>query len=288
MQYKTILAAPVVQLTWHWGQGTLAALIDDRVSVSRVVVLNESVMQTGMAGDISIVQCSNTCVSMHITGLSEAWIEDTSIVVKGLSVANSCFVVWNGKMARVYRVDGHLRSIEPIEPFLCTGHSMVVADATHIVEEALFIVENSVVRIVNFAGMQKASITFTESEGLPMHIHLNGKFLAIVTNIGIIKIIDVHAPTKPKLLGSAGRIYDPVTGMGIGATMLPPPTAAASSAAGSSSKGPSSDGATDGPTAINGYLAIRSIKINCDGTRVAVITDFVEGALQVITVLPTV
>jgi intraflagellar transport protein 140 len=272
LQYKTQLGAPVVQLTWHWAQGTVAALIDDKESVCRVIVLSESVMHSSMSGDISVVQCSNSSVSIHLGGLSEAWVEDTGVVIKGLSVSRSCFVVWNGKMARVYRVDPHLRSIEPIEPFLSAGLAMAVADNVHITEESLFVCDQSLVRIVNFGGVQKGSISFTEAEGLPSHVDINGKYLAVLTNTGVVKILDVTAPTKPKLLGSAGRVYDPVTGMEIGSTSLIGKPVNASN-------GNNNQSADDAKA--NCYLNVRKIRVNCDGTRVAVLIDFVEGSLQI-------
>jgi hypothetical protein len=283
LQYKTNLGAPVVQLTWHWAQGTIAALVDDKESVCRVIVLSESVMHSSMSGDISVVQCSNNSVSIHLGGLTEAWVEDTSLVIKGLSVARSCFAVWSGKMARVYRVDAQLRSIEPIEPFLTPGLAMAVADSVHITEESLFIADQSLVRVVNFFGVQKGSISFTEAEGLPSHVDINGKFLAVLTNTGVIKILDVTAPTKPKLLGSAGRVYDPVTGMEIGASSLigkPVSGAGSSSSANNNNNQLGDDG--NGNSKANCYLNVRKIRVNCDGTRVAVLIDFVEGSLQVV------
>lgn len=43
-----------------------------------------------------------------------------------------------------------------------------------------------------------------------------GQYLAVLTNTGVIKILDVKKPTQPKLLGSAGRVTDPKTGTSIG------------------------------------------------------------------------
>lgn len=236
----------------------LAAVTEDRV-----IVLSESVMHSSMCGDLSIVQTTNCEVSIHLGGMPESWIEDTSLVVKGLSVARTCFVVWSGKAARVYRVDAQIRSIEPIEPFLTNGQAIAIADASHIIDEALFIADQGMIRVFNFGGTQKGSIAFTEAEGNPLHLDINNKYLAAVTNFGVVKILDVHAPTKPKLLGSAGRICDPATGAGIGGQSL------------------FSGAQADYDGRLNN-LTVRKIRVNCDGTRVAVLVDLVEGALQVL------
>jgi len=62
-----------------------------------------------------------------------------------------------------------------------------------------------VVKINNFRGTQKGPlVSFSEAEGTPEFLDINGKYLAIVSNKGCIKVIDVHTPTKPKQQGSAG------------------------------------------------------------------------------------
>lgn len=180
---------------------------------------------------------------------------DTGMVVRGLAVARSCFVVWSGKCARVYRVDSQMHNVEALEPFTTPGGAMAIADVNQILDEALFVAEKDMVRIVNFQGTQRGSISFTETEGNPEKVDINGQFLAVVTNFGVVKMLDVNTPTRPKLLGSAGRFLDPLTGVSIGSKLPLPATLL--------------------------QLSVRSIKVNCDGSRVALLTDQVEGALQV-------
>lgn len=42
---------------------------------------------------------------------------------------------------------------------------------------------------------------------MPEFLDVNGRYLAIVSNKGYIKIIDVFNPSKPKQQGSAGNTY---------------------------------------------------------------------------------
>ena len=72
--------------------------------------------------------------------------------------------------------------------------------------------------------------TFTEAEGKPRHLDVNGKFLAVGTSGGRIKVYDVSRGREPKEVGSGGSFEVRETGEPIG--------------------------------------AIRSIKVNSDGTRV--------------------
>ena len=238
--YKTQLPSPIHMLTWHAGQSTVAAVTDDGA-----VVLAETKLSSSMCGDLTVVQTSSHEVTIHIQSTNESWVQNTGLPVRGLAVGKSCFVVWTGKTARVYRVDPQLLKCEPQEPFPCTGKAMAIADASSIVDDALFIAEQSLVKVCNFTGTQKGSISFTETEGNPEHVDLNGQYLGVVTHRGVVKAFDVHSPSKPKPMGSAGS--------------FPSATAAASAPA----------------------LSARKIKINCTGTRVAILADRLEGALQV-------
>ena len=56
-------------------------------------------------------------------------------------------------------------------------------------------------------GSVMTTLSFTEAEGRPMHLDANGKFLAVVTNKGIIKMFDVSR-REPKQLFSAGKFSE--------------------------------------------------------------------------------
>jgi hypothetical protein len=191
--------------------------------------------------------------------------------MRGLAVGNSCFVAWSGKVARVYRVDLQLQRYDALEAVQTTGTAMAIADASHIIDETWFVADGSVVKVLNFGGTVRGTISFSEGEGLPTHLDLNGKFLAVVSNKGIIKIVDVHAPTKPKQLGSAGQFF----------TAKPTSTVAAGKRGASSSAATAAAAeeaaaallAADGkavPTVEN--TRIRKIRVNSAGTMVAILT----------------
>ena len=96
-------------------------------------------------------------------------------------------------------------------------------------------------KICNYSGVTKGSITFSEAEGTPELCDVNDKYLVIITNKGLMKVMDVHIPTKPKYLGSLCKFTH--------------------------------DFAT--------ILSVRCIKVNCNGTRIAILADHVEGTLGV-------
>ena len=241
LYYKTSLNSPIIQLSWYGGKGTVAAVTDDGV-----VVYTETVMQSGMCGDLAVVQTASHDIAINIIGYQEQWKENTGMLVKGLHVGGGCFVVWGGKAARVYRVDSALNNIEPLEPFSSSGRAMAIASASEkgVSDDTLFIAESGIIKACNFSGVQKGTITFSESEGQPEFIDINTRYLAVITTKKYIKIYDVSKPKDPKQL-SIGRFTD----FGVGDD--------------------------------ESNIRVRSFKVNCDGSRVAILADHVEGNLQV-------
>lgn len=213
------------------------------------MILNESVMHSAMSGELYVLQTSSQEVSILSQASTQPINIDTGMQVRGMAIGRSCFVVWNGKVAKVFRSDTHLARFESSEPVKTAGVSMAIADASHIVDDAWFIAENNVVKINNFGGTQKGSINFSEVEGSPEYLDINNRYLVVVTSKGYIKFFDIHTPTKPKQLGSSGQFLI--------------------------------NGAVGAAAAVGSSLKIRKVRVNCSGTRVAILTDNIEGALKI-------
>ena len=276
------MSSPVHQLSWYGGQGTVAVVTDEGVTV-----LTETITRCAMCGSLAVIQTDSHTVSIHITGTPTVWTENTDMLIQGLSVGASCFVVWNGKTARVYRVDAQLSAVEALEPFLCSARAMAIADASHITDEALFATEQGMVKVLNFSGVQKGSISFTDAEGAPEHLDINTCYLAVVTVKGVIQIHDIKKPTRPQPIGSAGKFTAlPLSLPDDGPVGLP--SAAVSGGGGSGSPslatskltlGLTGKGSPSAPNTVS--LKVKEIKVNCKGNRVALLAAHVEGALQV-------
>ena len=283
------MSSPVHQLSWYGGQGTVAVVTDEGVTV-----LTETIMRCAMCGTLAVIQTDSHTVSIHITGSPNVWTENTDMLIQGLSVGASCFVVWNGKMARVYRVDAQLSSVEPLEPFLCSAKAMAIADSSHITDEALFAAEQGLVKVLNFSGVQKGSISFTDAEGAPEHLDINAGYLSIVTLKGVIQIYDIKKPTRPQPIGSAGKFVAlplsiPQDSLSLTAGAVPTVLAAPNSSGKSSGSisstklilGLLGKGAIATSSTNSVSLKVKEIKVNCKGNRVAILADHIEGALQV-------
>eukprot|EP01035_Chromulina_nebulosa_P025109 gene25109-32749_t len=188
-------------------------------------ILNESVLHSAMAGDVTVVQVSSVEVSVHIA-LSEPILINTKIQIKSLAVGRSSFVVSSGKVVKIYRVDLQFQKCEALPTINTNSTAMAIADADadskYLSEEAWFVAEANVVKINNFHGTQKGLISFSEAEGMPEFLDVNGRYLAIVS-----------------------QFFNP-------------------------------------KSAVNSEdMKIRQMRVNCSGTRVAILADTIEGAMKV-------
>ena len=149
--------------------------------------------------------------------------------------------------------------------------------------------------MLNFAGVQKASISFTDAEGAPEHLDINASYLSVVTVKGVIQIHDVKKPTRPQPIGSAGK-FTALPLVTLDSVGVLTSTAAAVGGLGggggpggktssiSSTKlimGILGKGALTASPSNASSLKVKEIKVNCKGNRVAILADHIEGALQV-------
>ena len=98
----------------------------------------------------------------------------------------------------------------------------------------LFVVEEGRVDVCTLQGKKQDSLSFSETEGLPRHIDIHGNLMAIATKEGTLKIYDVSRKGAARQLGSSARFVDAV-GKSLG--------------------------------------NITQIKVNCDGTRIAILAE---------------
>ena len=89
------------------------------------------------------------------------------VAIKGLAVGQTCFIVWSGQWARVFQVDQIAQRSRGEAKFPTSSHAIAIADHTHISDDAVFIAEDKIVKITNFAGVEKQKITFSATEGDP-------------------------------------------------------------------------------------------------------------------------
>lgn len=236
IHYKTSLRAPIRSFSWSPTSGLLTVVTDNST-----IVLSETVLQKGLNGDLSVIQVSTTHVSIQCGG-SDGWTENLRLMIRGMYVGKFAFVVWDGRSARVCSVNAASGKATIFEPFNTSSKAIVLPDCK---DDTIYIADTDMIRVSNYAGVQKASITFSETEGHPEFIHANGKYLFVITTNRFIKVFDMN-PNIPKPYGSTFKF------------MEPNPTAMTTEA----------------------NLKVRGIKGNITGSRIAILTDLVNGSAQ--------
>ena len=224
------MASAVVNITWGPGQGVLAA-----GGEYGCVMLSETILHRYLNEGAAAIQVNSDSVMVE-TSTGNKCNVGCGINVKGLAVDDMHLVVWNGKEAQCYGIEN--------EGGECTQKSDFPSSARSIAlrKDTLFMATDNRLLITNLQGIQRMSVSFTEAEGLPMLLDLNGNFLAVTTDTGTIKLFDVSRK-EPKPLGSSGSFVDPMTNETLG--------------------------------------VIRAISVNADGTRLSILSDRIHGQLKI-------
>ncbi|CAM9784245.1 unnamed protein product [Chrysoparadoxa australica] len=253
--------APIHML--QWGPGTLSIFFLFPPQTSGTIMLCEEVLHRHLSNGIAVIQLSTNTISSLMALLltvpvgSLEYENDLAaqerdnvvtcdIKVKGLALEGDTLVIFSGKEAQVFSLKGPGLQPDRKKPFKTQAKAIVVDDQ----RDQVFCAAGGKIEIFNLSGGFKSALTFTEGEGSPILMDLNGRFLAVATDRGVIKLFDISKkekkeglPVRP--LGSAGKFVEQETGEVIG--------------------------------------AIRSIRCNADGTRVSILSDKVHG--KTITIL---
>jgi intraflagellar transport protein 140 len=273
--YRLAVGSPIIQLQWYLGSSSLAVVTEEDT-----LVLTETQMNSGVCSDFVVAQRSVNDVLVYHNGPdSDPKSVNTTVQIRGIAVSRTCFLVWSGKLARVFRMESSSNSsssrLEALDSIKSSGIAFAIADSSTVIEEAIFVAEGgNCVKIMNFTGTQKGSILFSETEGTPLWIDLNGKYLAIVTSKGFVKVLDVNTPAKPKQLGGAGqfsinndekRVKEEESS--VSSSTLPPSPVV------------SSQSRADSIVPQRHHQSrVRAIRVNSTGTMIAILCDRIGGS----------
>ena len=219
----------VNSLTWGPGMGLLAAGSDYGCTM-----LSETILHRHLNDGVAAIQTNSDTVMIQSENGVNAHI-NCGINVKGLVVDSNHLIVWNGKECQVYGFDESNHTTQKAD-FPSPARGIALR------KDTLFMAQENRLLITNLQGVHRNNVYFTETEGLPMLLDLNGNFLTVTTDTGVIKLFDVRR-TEPKPLGSSGHFVDPLTNENLG--------------------------------------VIRSISVNADGTSVAILSDKIHGTLKI-------
>jgi intraflagellar transport protein 140 len=192
-------------------------------------ILNETVLHRKLFEDTAAIQLTSERISIE-TSNGPVRTLDCGVRVKGLAMDSTHVVVWNGKKAEVFQHSSS--TMQRVSTFPTVSTNMCICG------ESLYRTGAAQIEVCNLSGNVKDQIAFTEQEGEPVLLDLNGKFLVVGTANGRLKIFDVSRRV-PTPIGTGGKFEETETGAPIG--------------------------------------QMRSIRINADGTRVSILSEHVSG-----------
>ena len=193
-----VLNGPVTQLGWSGKKDLLAANL-----VGEARLLSEQTMSSHCYQRRAAVQMGPSLISVTcFDPSSEETVSrkeeisqyelKTDIHVKGIFISKEFMAIWNGKQVVVYSYSHDANSPRAVGSFM-TSSSLL---ALH--EQTAFTVEESRVQSRTHKGTVKQLLTFTEHEGEPMALDINGDFLAIASVNGTIKVFNLSRSLDAK------------------------------------------------------------------------------------------
>lgn len=230
--FTTEVGGSVARVGWSPVYSTLFATTSDGVTI-----LHEGNMQRMLCGDTAVIQSHPKTLSIEKfrDGTVTQSTLETSLPIKGVSHDTASLLLWSGSKAEVYEIrDGETKRSGQ---FKCDARALVIRG------DSVYRTSGNHVEICNVHGVVKNTISFTEAEGRPVMLSLQNKFLAVGTDRGFVRVVDLSR-RDPKAVGSMGNFFD-AYGDETRASIL------------------------------------RVLAVNADGTRVCILADKLEGTLKI-------
>lgn len=166
-------------------------------------ILSEQKMSSDFRDDLAAVQLGPTII--HLAFLKQSLVKEEKVDIqfKGLSTAKNHIVIWNSKQVKVFEMiinntnnmdEKILR--EERGNFTCTPYACGIYD------QNIYTLEASKVNVRTFQGTVKQILQFTDLEGDPTLININGKFMVLGTTNAIVKVYDLSRREAKQIGGS--------------------------------------------------------------------------------------
>lgn len=222
----------ITDLAWGPEAGLLSISYAETASI-----LNQATLYCKAANDNALIQISaDTIFLQHKEGTSKK--VQSSIRIKGIDVSAEYVIVWNGKTAEVRECDGEASStsdwVEHHDPESDmkyyhnpktdvttwekpTGSMDVYssfetkARMCAIKGETIYCAVGYKLEMLSMEGVVKKFISFTEEEGSPMLLDINGNFLAMSTDVNILRLWDISRAEPKQVV--PGRFFEGCPGV---------------------------------------------------------------------------
>jgi len=223
----------ITLMDWGPESGLLSVAYGDTCSI-----LNQATLYCKAAYGNAIIQMTaDTVFLQHNEGLSKK--VQSSIRIKGIDISDQYVVVWNGKQAEVRECEAessagaddwtehedpasgqkyyHNARTEVTTWEKPTGAMDVYssfptkARMCAIREETIYAAVGHRLDLMSMEGVVKRSISFTEEEGNPVLLDINTQYLAMATDIHILRLWDISRAEPKQVV--PGRTFESCPGV---------------------------------------------------------------------------
>ena len=200
--HKQFNDAQLLKLGWGTRQELMSVALDN--GRGEVYILNETELHNRVSEELSVFQVSPTEFLVEEKGWGDGAINTKepanskkvkcSTTIRGAAVHGKMLVAWGNNTAEVFDFgaeEGEAGSKLPnTQGPLCFQNEFVYS------------IMGDHVDVLKLGGKKLDSLPFTEIEGKPFAIDMNGHFVVVATTQGIIKIYTAEDPKTVRQMGS--------------------------------------------------------------------------------------
>jgi len=198
------------------------------------VILSEAQLNTAVQPPFLAVQTAPTQVLLYHLGSESRSAISASFRVRGVSMGGNFVMLWNSKQVTVFEIDGHGLTTSIHSSFKREAPIQAAVLLVQGVERTVAVASGAKIEFMNLQGHTQRTIPFSaEVEGVPTCLDVNGGFLVTSASNNEIRVWNVQR-AQPKPVGTP-RKFEGINEASLG--------------------------------------EIRSVRINCDGTRISLLVD---------------
>lgn len=194
LQAPATVEGPVRKVEWY-SQKSLMAVN----TIANVYILSEHVMSSSFHSQTAVVQYSPTSLNIEVFATNTHHDLKTDIQIKGIYTTKEAIAVWNGKRVILHEFAPDRSMWKQSGQFFTDAMQVVLY------EQNIYTIEQGKVQVRTFQGTVKQLLTYAEPEGNPVSLDVNGQYLVVATDLGVVHVYDLSrreakAHTNPKNL----------------------------------------------------------------------------------------
>jgi intraflagellar transport protein 140 len=220
------LNVSIHRITWGPGDSLMAISSAETKSLS---ILNETILtaKTTANGNTVIQTSADRFNVTNAQGRLKQVAAGIRIKGMDLDAAGKYVLIYNGKRAEIREIkDGRafllvvsfllllltpnacdsMRVVSDIRALAPLSQFMTRAKCAAVYHETVYAAVGARIEVLNFQGVVKKILTFSESEGIPVVIDIWSDFLACATSVGVVKLWNIKRAEPVQVV--PGRLFE--------------------------------------------------------------------------------